>query len=291
MLDVYSGTVKGYGGFSGWYFPDGAVLVLVLLAVIANAVIKLVRRGWGLTQAELMLVWCMTLVAATAGTAGVHPVLAGAPYMARRPDIYWEEDGALTATPEALVLSKDPKSIAGQQYFEGAGEGRVPWRVWVGPLVRWGAFLMLMYVGVFFMCAILRRQWVEGERLMFPLARIPLEFTEGSPGLGLLPTAFGQTGFLPGLTASVVFRFIRALPLLFGAERPFHDHALRRCVRRDSAGPRGVFQLQPLAHGDRLRLRNRSRVLERVMLLPCALVYSAATWRMHRDPNARTVGA
>ncbi len=63
FLDVYSGTVKGYGGFTGSYFPGGAVLVLVLLAVIVNALIKLVRRGWALTQAELMLVWCMGLVA------------------------------------------------------------------------------------------------------------------------------------------------------------------------------------------------------------------------------------
>jgi len=221
LLDVYSGTVKGYGGFTGSYFPGSAVLVLVLLAVIVNALIKLVRRGWALTQAELMLVWCMVLVTAAVGSGGMHPILAGAPYMARRADIYWEEDGALTATPETLVLSKDPKSVAAQQYFEGARERRVPWRVWIGPLARWGVFLMLMYVAVFFMCAILRRQWVEGERLMFPLARIPLEFTEGSAERGLLPAAFRQKAFLVGLTTSVAFRFIRALPLFIGAERPW----------------------------------------------------------------------
>ncbi len=219
LLDVYSGVVKGYGGFGGSYFPGSAVLVLVLLAVIVNGFMKLVRRAWALTQTELMLVWCMALVAAP--TAGMHPVLAGAPYMARRPDLYWEDDGALTATPEALVLSKDPKSVAAQQYFEGATEGRVPWRVWATPLAHWGVFIVLTYAAILFMCAILRHQWVDVERLMFPLARIPLEFTEGSAERGLLPAALGDRAFLAGLTASVVFRFVRAVPLLFGATRPW----------------------------------------------------------------------
>jgi hypothetical protein len=221
VLDFYSGTVKGYGGFGGSFFPGGCVLVLVVLVAIVNPLVKLVRRRWAFAQSELMLVWCMTLVAATVPTAGMHSILAGAPYMARRPDIYWEDDGSLTVAPGALVVSKDPKSVAAQQYFEGAPEGRVPWKAWIGPLVRWGIFLMLMYAAVFFMCAILRRQWVERERLMFPLAAIPLEFTEEGAAPGLLPAAFRNRAFVAGAATSVVFRFVRALPLFFGASRPW----------------------------------------------------------------------
>ncbi|MCK4284268.1 MAG: hypothetical protein KAX44_08125 [Candidatus Brocadiae bacterium] len=221
LLEPYS-VAKGYGFFTNSCFPGGAVLVLVFVAVLLNGLIKLVRRGWALTRAELMLVYCMALVSCAIPNEGLgsfwYGIVAGGPYMARRSDLYWEDNGALTAAPEGLVLSKDPKSVAASQYFQGSETGRVPWRPWVRPLTRWAVFLVLMYVAVFFTCAILRRQWVEIERLMFPLARIPLEFTEGSERAGLLPPAFANRAFLAGLVASVAFRFVRALPLLFGAD-------------------------------------------------------------------------
>jgi hypothetical protein len=80
-----------------------------------------------------------------------------------------------------------------------------------------------------FLCALLRRQWVDSERLQFPLARVPLEFTEGSGGPSLLPTIFGNRAFLAGLAATAGLRLVRALPLVFGASSrwslsvPFKD--------------------------------------------------------------------
>jgi len=222
LVEVYSGVVKGYGGITGTCLPPAAVLVLVLLAVGVNPLIKLIRRGWAFRQAELMLIWCMVLCACAVPGDGLgafwYSVLAGGPYMARRADLEWEDAGSLSVISEDLVLSKDPKSVAARQYFEGAPEGRVPWHLWVRPIVCWSLFYVPMFIAVLMMCAILRRQWVEVERLMFPLARIPLEFSEGSAEGGLLPGLFGNRAFVTGLVVSVAFRFLRALPLLFGGE-------------------------------------------------------------------------
>lgn len=223
LLEPYS-VAKGYGFFTNSCFPGGAVLVLVVVVVGLNALVKLARRAWALTQPELMLVWCMALVACAIPNEGLgsfwYGVVAGGPYMARRAELAWEDDGALTAAPADLVLSKDPKSTAALQYFQGSETGRVPWKVWILPLAHWAVFLVMMYAAVFFGCAILRRQWVEVERLTFPLARIPLELTEGSGGgKSLLPPAFSDRAFLAGLAFSGAFRFLRALPLMFGAER------------------------------------------------------------------------
>jgi hypothetical protein len=222
LLEAYS-VAKGYGFFTNSCFPGGAVLVLVLVALVLNTAIKLVRRAWSLTQPELMLVYCMGLVACAIPNEGLgsfwYGVVAGGPYMARRADLAWEDDGSLTAAPADLVLSKDPKSTAALQYFQGSETGRVPWKLWVPPLAHWALFLVMMYAAVFFGCAILRRQWVEVERLTFPLARIPLELTDesGGPASAGLPPAFADKAFLAGLIFSAAFRFVRALPLIFGA--------------------------------------------------------------------------
>ena len=222
LVEVYSGVVHGYGGITSTCLPPAAVLVLVLLAVGVNPLIKLVRRAWAFRQAELMLIWCMVLCACVVPGDGLgafwYSVLAGGPYMARRADLAWEDAGSLTVISEDLVLSKDPKSFAARRYFEGAPEGRVPWHLWVRPIVCWSLFYLPMFVAVLLLCAILRRQWVEVERLMFPLARIPLEFSEGSAEGGLLPKLFGNRAFVMGVVICAAFRFVRALPLMFGGD-------------------------------------------------------------------------
>jgi hypothetical protein len=75
-----------------------------------------------------------------------------------------------------------------------------------------------MSIAVFCMTGILRRQWLESERLMFPLARVPLEFSEGSAEGGWLPNLFHEKGFRLGLVLTLSFRLFRALPLFFGSD-------------------------------------------------------------------------
>lgn len=221
LLEPYVSWAKGWGGFSGNAFPGGAVMVLVLLTVGVNVVLKLVRRRWAFRQAELMLVWCMLIVAATFPGDGLarfwFSFTAAPPYLARRTDIAWEEDGALTHAPEGLLLSKKPYSTAAEQYYEG-GARSVPWGHWAEPLLRWLIFFVLLYLTIFFLFAILRRQWVESERLMFPLARVPLEFTEESAAGRLLPRLFSEKGFVLGMAVALGFRLFRAFPLFFGAD-------------------------------------------------------------------------
>lgn len=223
LLEPYWGMAKGWGGFNSTAFPDGAVVVMVALTVVVNVLLKLVRRSWALRQSELMLVWCMVTVGAsmTGDSPGrfLYPLIAGPPYLGRRADLAWTDSGALTYAPPGLLLSNNPASVAAKQYDETAGEtGRVPWSYWATPLLHWGILLILISLAVIFLMAILRRQWVESERLMFPLARVPLEFSEeGTDGRGLLPRLFAEKAFLIGLIAAFAFRLLRALPLFFGS--------------------------------------------------------------------------
>ena len=81
---------------TGNHFPVGPFFFLTLLTVCVNLAIRLVRPAWMLRQAELMLVWCMLLVASSVPASGLVrywlPMSAAAPYLSQRADLFWEDD-------------------------------------------------------------------------------------------------------------------------------------------------------------------------------------------------------
>ncbi len=209
---------------TGNHFPAGVFFFLFVLIFIVNVLVKLVRSRWALRQSELMLVTSMMLVSATVPASGLmrywFPMTAAAPYLAQRPDLYWEDD-VLKAVPDGIVLSKDPKSMVARNFFEGTPHGervRVPWGAWTKVFATWGTYIGFYYMATLFLCGVLRRHWVENERLIFALARVPLELTEGSDGPRLLPPLVLSKPFLAGTIASIVFGLIRLSPVFLGHE-------------------------------------------------------------------------
>jgi len=224
LLTPYNDYVVGNTYLTGNHFPVGVFFFLLFLTLVVNVLIKLVRSRWALRQAELMLVFSMMLVSATVPASGLmrylFPLTVSPAYLAQRADLYWE-DHVLPNAPEGLLLSRSPHGGEVKKFFDGArGEDvvRVPWRQWSRVLVVWGIFVVFYYLGTFFLGGILRRQWVDYERLLFPLARFPLEITAGSEGRGLLPAAFRNRAFLVGIVVSVLFGLVRLSPLLTGQE-------------------------------------------------------------------------
>jgi hypothetical protein len=223
LLTPYNDYVVGNTYLTGSHFPVGAFFLLLVLALVVNVAIKLLRTRWALRQAELMLVFSMLLVSATVPASGLmrylFPLTTSPPYLSQRSDIPWGSD-VLPAAPAGVLLSNSRHSDAVDKFFEGArGEKvRVPWRQWSAVLLTWGVFVAFYYAGTFFLGGILRRQWVDHERLLFPLARFPLELTAGSDERGLLPHVFRNGSFLVGVAVSVAFGLIRLSPLFTGEQ-------------------------------------------------------------------------
>ena len=123
----------------------------------------------------------MMLVGAMASSHGVVqkwiPVLAALPYFST-PVNNWQ--GLYqNRLPRWLFptlphgAGKDPAAV---EYYEGAGRGgAVPWGAWVGPMAATGVIVLLIVFAFLCLTAILRRQWVDNEKLSFPLAQLPLE--------------------------------------------------------------------------------------------------------------------
>jgi hypothetical protein len=104
--------------------------------------------------------------------------------------------------PEWAVVQNVTGAVTG--YYEGIPDSRpIPWSAWVVPVFWWLTFFAgLLSVGV---CTVVlfRKQWVEHERLSYPLAQIPVLLTEQAPeNQSPWPAFMRKRAFVIGFTVT-----------------------------------------------------------------------------------------
>ena len=79
--------------------------------------------------------------------------------------------------PDWIIPHHDFTRI--QHFYEGGPQGQaIPWNLWLRPLAYWLPFILALYLAMITSMVILRRQWVERERLVFPLVQVPLSMIQ-----------------------------------------------------------------------------------------------------------------
>ena len=164
-------------------FSTGAALCLFFFVVLLiNPVLSLLRRT-RLRRGELVTVYIMMIVAAAIPSWGftlnLIPLMAGFSYYATSSNDWGEQ--ILPFLPDWLIVSSDAGAVQG--LFEGVAVGvPLPWDAWMRPLLAWSAFIVTIYFVTICLLVILRRQWMEHEKLLFPLATLPLEMSASDRG-------------------------------------------------------------------------------------------------------------
>ncbi len=161
------------------YFPWGVGFPFTVLA-FANALCR--RLGWAgaLQPAQLMTIVTMGLVVSGIPIFMLSWGLAiiSSPYYHATPENRWAED-VHPFLPE-WTLPQGGNAIV--WYFEGLPGGRsIPWEVWLSPMAWWLSVILAVYLVSFCLVVIFRRQWVEHERLGFPMIELPRRLVE-TPG-------------------------------------------------------------------------------------------------------------
>ena len=124
--------------------------------------------------------------------------LITAPNYFASPENQWAES-FFEFLPQWLVLSNDNGEVS--DFFAGLPSGRsIPWLVWFTPLFWWlSALGVLLFVGAC-LIVMLRKQWVEHERLRFPMGEVVLRLMEADDDGSSIPRLYRnrifQTGFL-----------------------------------------------------------------------------------------------
>ncbi|GIX07816.1 MAG: hypothetical protein KatS3mg115_2219 [Candidatus Poribacteria bacterium] len=168
-----------------------AVIVLTLLV---NPILRGIRPSWGLSQRETLLVYSvMIVVGPIVSIGGVHFLLPTliAPFYYATPENEYQE--LFHSYIPSWFGPKDPTTI--RQFYEGSEGMGVPWELWWQALILWSLFLLAVYGLFLSLNVILRRQWVDREKLTFPLVQLPLEMTQEPPPNGAI-SAFFKNGWM-----------------------------------------------------------------------------------------------
>ena len=177
-----------HGPLISAYFNTPAALILFFFLVLFfNTALGLIRRSWMLRRGELAMIYIMWIVACAIPSWGFSsfllPDITSVIYFAT-PENGWREL-LVPFIPDWIIPHHDFTQI--QYFYEGAPQDAgIPWMLWLRPLAFWLAFAMALYLAMISTMVILRKQWIENERLIFPLAQVPIaviQDDEGRPSL------------------------------------------------------------------------------------------------------------
>ncbi|MFQ5808021.1 MAG: DUF6785 family protein, partial [Armatimonadota bacterium] len=191
----------------GCHFPLGAMCLLFLIALASRAIGRLRGGDAPLAPQDLAFIFCIMLVAAGLPTWGLMcymlPAMTCWSYYAT-PENRWE------ATYHRFLpdwfVPKEP-SVITQFYEGGAAGGQIPWAVWVGPLIVWLAFALVLYAVMLCVATVVRKQWIEREHLTFPIVELPIGVITGRDRATATPLlrswALWIGAAIPGLVHSI----------------------------------------------------------------------------------------
>jgi len=161
-------------------FPPAA-LGLLLLIVAINRGIKRISAKASLSSSDELVIYTMLVVAAMVSSHGIVqkwiPLLVAPKYFSNDSNA-WHT--LYHPYIKSWLVPWDPHNGSAQQvvtsFYEklARGEG-IPWHAWLVPLFSTGILIGLVIFAFLCLAAILRRQWVDNEKLSFPLAQLPLE--------------------------------------------------------------------------------------------------------------------
>ena len=183
-LSIYGNMFLEAADLSGDYCIAGAILLLTILALAVNPALKLLERSmrWpgalSFTSLELGVIFVMLALASGIVTYGfvsnVVPVITGGSYYGTNTNRWVEV--VVDKLPSWAVVT-DPMTV--RCFYEGVPAGQdIPWRPWVTPLICWSVFALAYFAVSIALMAILRKQWMETERLTYPIAQAPLELSQ-----------------------------------------------------------------------------------------------------------------
>jgi len=156
---------------------------LLLVIVVANLVMGRLAPRLALGPHEVIVIYTMTLAAALTMSRGLLerwiPALVAVNYYANPAngwaDLFFEH---IPGWAVPFDVEGDAAQWLATAFYEGLRTEELPWRAWLTALAAWLPVVLAMFLAYFCLASILRRQWVDNEKLAFPLTVLPVELSE-----------------------------------------------------------------------------------------------------------------
>ncbi len=182
------------------------VLFSLLIVTWLNMIIRRVLPRAELSQQEMLIIFSMVAVgSAFTGHDNIPRLMGLMPYAHRFATL--ENDWRALFfhhLPDWLIIS-DSRTV--QNFYEGNRNFFTDGYLthWITPIFSWSIVVFLLMVIFLCLTTIIRRQWVENERLAYPIIQIPYEITTRSGGV------FGKRLSVVGFSIPVVIGLINGL--------------------------------------------------------------------------------
>ncbi len=193
ILSIAIGVIAPYGIVFNYYWigfnpsSPGALFFFFVLTFVVNAIVAVLGRNVQLSKADLVMIYCMLLMAVTVPTWGLMFFLIGTlvyPFYYATPENNYVE--LFHDFIPSWMVPQDFQAI--KDYYEGLPQGAaIPWGVWVEPMGWWLALIVAMSLMLICMSAILHRQWSVHERLTYPMVQLPQNMIEKEEGASIAP--------------------------------------------------------------------------------------------------------
>ena len=209
------GTRLGVGSAT-----PAAFFLLFVIVIGPQLLVKCWRPDWALKSGELLVIFSMMAVATvipTRGFGGMFYSAITAPTYYANESNGWA-DRIVPHLPSWMVVG-DRNAV--RQMYEGLDEGAsFPWRAWATPLAWWTGFMLCLSVLVISTVLLLRKTWMDHERLAFPIAQVALSLTEEPEPQSRLNPLFRSTLFWVGFVVPLTVGSLQALSRYFPGTVP-----------------------------------------------------------------------
>ena len=210
FFEIY---VRGSNAGGVFFHSPVALFTFFLLTGAGNVLLGALRPAWALRRGELVAVFVM-MTLANAAHNPVHYWLGAitGPFYYATGENNWAEV-LHPYIPDWIA----PRSMAAlRAFYEGSEgySGGIDWKVWIGPILYWLPLMAGFHVACLCLMVALRRQWMDRERLIYPLVQVPLAMVQED----------GRSGLVSPFFRSRVMWIGFSVPVAVGAVRGLHSH-------------------------------------------------------------------
>ena len=172
-----------------------AVAFALVVIIGLNVLVKKIAPQIALSQAELLVIY--TINSATMGLCGlgalqfIANMIAGPRYYTTAANGWnkWTHFIPAWAMPNPSVVNafyQGHSNFFTTEHIEG----------WIIPIIIWSAVFLVVFFLSYCIGTLLRKQWVEQEKLLFPIVIIPIEITKDGGDNATWKSKVFWSGFL-----------------------------------------------------------------------------------------------
>ncbi len=172
--ELIMGGRQGHTAIAATSTPVGSFCILFVLTGI-NLLTRSILPRIAMSGAELLVVYVMVTTSAVLSSSGqlhfIMPTVVAAWHYAT------DANGWASLFHRFVphwIAQTDPVALKG--FYEGKSD--VAWRLWLPQMATWIGFMLALTFASLCIASLLRRSWVERERLSFPTVALPLALCE-----------------------------------------------------------------------------------------------------------------